>query len=164
MPNPTPQRIPSAQERLGAANELIAQVCDPASALNLGERITPGYLVERLREHLAREAGYQTAAGWSQPAVYGEASLAVQTAMASMIPWPAHATGGLWRGDAVDHEIYGAGRVSGFDNDQWAAVIHLVAGGHILVRFEDGAEHWVAAPTCTRAEPAAPCVDQRSPF
>jgi hypothetical protein len=170
MPDPTPPpfRVPDPQERLGAANELIAQFCDPASSLRLGERVTPGWIVERFRVHLDREAAYQVASGWSAPAVYGETAPAVTTALAGSIPWPAVQVGGLWPGDEVGHPVFGVGRVAGFGDEQWPAVLHLVSAGHLLVRFVDdqgnpGPEHWVASTTLTKAPQPANC-DPGSPF
>lgn len=165
MPDPTPGTSPdvlAAYERLGAANELLAQFCDPASALNLSERLTPGYIVTRFRAHLDREAACQIAEGWPTPAVYGGTAPVLAQALASSIPWPELATHGLMPGDPVTHDVYGAGVLVGFDNTQWAAVLHIVAGGHVLVRFTGG-EHWLASATLARAAQPAPC-DGRSPF
>lgn len=170
MPDPTtgPIRVPDPGERLGWANNLIAEFVDPASALQLGERIEPGHIVRRFQDHLAKEATYQVAAGWSAPAVYGDTPPDVLAATARSIPWPAVQVGGLWPGDPVSHEAFGAGVVAGFSDAQWPAVLHLVAGGHVLVRFADdtgmpGPEHWVDSTTLTKTPQPANC-DPISPF
>lgn len=164
MPDEPREPVPPLQERHGRANELIGQIVNPTSMLNMSEAAEPGYIVARLREYLAAEARYQEAAGWAQPAVYGRSQPAVVVAMSRAIPWPAHATGGLMPGDPVDHPRFGAGTITGFDDDEWAQALPLVAQGRVKIRVLGGMTHWVPAATLTRSEPAAPCVDQTSPF